>query len=162
MNLGLHIALCSATAPCTFQRFAGSVINGCCPPKANATDGSGTTYAGSFVVQQGCEDACAADATCRSYTWQNAHPYGEDSYANLCYHRHDDTFTPTTYPAPGGHFSARKCAPPLPGKPRYTPDWCSVTQHPTPSWFSRAKFGIYAHFGPYSVPAFGTEWYSRK
>ena len=24
------------------------------------------------------------------------------------------------------------------------------------------RFGIYAHFGPYSVPAYGSEWYSRN
>ena len=45
---------------------------------------------------------------------------------------------------------------------RYTPSWCSVTQHPDPQWFADAKFGIYAHWGPYSVPAFGNEWYSRN
>jgi alpha-L-fucosidase len=31
-----------------------------------------------------------------------------------------------------------------------------------PRWFEDAKFGIYFHFGPYSVPAYGTEWYSRN
>ena len=31
-----------------------------------------------------------------------------------------------------------------------------------PKWFEDAKFGIYAHWGPYSVPAFGSEWISRN
>ena len=31
-----------------------------------------------------------------------------------------------------------------------------------PQWFQDAKFGIYAHWGPYSVPAFQNEWYSRN
>ena len=31
-----------------------------------------------------------------------------------------------------------------------------------PDWFEDAKFGIYAHFGPYSVPAYGSEWYARN
>ncbi|HEY3280673.1 MAG TPA: alpha-L-fucosidase [Armatimonadota bacterium] len=31
-----------------------------------------------------------------------------------------------------------------------------------PEWFRDAKFGIYFHWGPYSVPAFGSEWYSRN
>ena len=44
----------------------------------------------------------------------------------------------------------------------YTPDWASVTKHPYPAWFDKAKFGIYAHWGLYSVPAFGNEWYSRN
>ncbi|MGI9173762.1 MAG: alpha-L-fucosidase, partial [Rhodothermales bacterium] len=35
----------------------------------------------------------------------------------------------------------------------YTPDWESLTQHPTSEWFRDAKFGIYFHWGPYSVPA---------
>lgn len=44
----------------------------------------------------------------------------------------------------------------------YSPTWPSVTTHPNPAWYGDAKFGIYAHWGPYSVPAFGTEWYSRN
>ena len=44
----------------------------------------------------------------------------------------------------------------------YTEEWCSVASHPMPSWFEDAKFGIYAHWGPYSVPAYGSEWYSRN
>jgi len=30
-----------------------------------------------------------------------------------------------------------------------------------PDWFKDAKFGIYFHWGVYSVPAFGSEWYPR-
>lgn len=44
----------------------------------------------------------------------------------------------------------------------YTPSWESVSQHPTPTWFQDAKFGIYAHWGPYSVPAYSSEWYSHN
>ncbi len=32
---------------------------------------------------------------------------------------------------------------------------------PAPDWFRDGKFGIYFHWGIYSVPAFGTEWYPR-
>ncbi|MBD3176822.1 MAG: alpha-L-fucosidase [Armatimonadia bacterium] len=46
--------------------------------------------------------------------------------------------------------------------PPYEPTWESLTQHPVPEWFQDAKFGIYAHWGPYSVPAFGNEWYPRN
>jgi len=35
------------------------------------------------------------------------------------------------------------------------PTWKSLCQHPVPEWFRDAKFGIYTHWGPYSVPAYG-------
>lgn len=44
----------------------------------------------------------------------------------------------------------------------YYPDWESLSAHPTPVWFKEAKFGIFIHWGIYSVPAFGSEWYSRN
>ncbi|KUN84286.1 alpha-L-fucosidase [Streptomyces griseoruber] len=45
----------------------------------------------------------------------------------------------------------------------YTPDWNSVDQHPpAPEWFQDAKFGIYFHWGAFSVPAFDNEWYPRN
>jgi len=43
---------------------------------------------------------------------------------------------------------------------KYEATWDSVKQHETPDWFLDAKFGIYFHWGPYSVPAHKTEWYS--
>lgn len=44
----------------------------------------------------------------------------------------------------------------------YTPDWESLSKHnEAPEWFQDAKFGIYFHWGLYSVPAFGSEWYPR-
>jgi alpha-L-fucosidase len=33
--------------------------------------------------------------------------------------------------------------------------------NPVPEWFKDAKFGIYFHWGVYSVPAFANEWYPR-
>ena len=44
---------------------------------------------------------------------------------------------------------------------KYEPAWESINKHPVPEWFRDAKFGIYFHWGPYSVPAFETEWYSH-
>ncbi len=46
----------------------------------------------------------------------------------------------------------------------YEPNWESLAEHPTPEWFSDAKFGIFIHWGVYSVPAFCdtstySEWY---
>ena len=46
----------------------------------------------------------------------------------------------------------------------YTPNWESLDKRPIPTWFQNAKFGIFIHWGLYSVPAWspkGTyaEWY---
>lgn len=44
----------------------------------------------------------------------------------------------------------------------YEPEWPSLMSHEeAPEWFRDAKFGIYFHWGVYSVPAFGNEWYPR-
>ena len=49
------------------------------------------------------------------------------------------------------------------GPSSYTAAWSSVDQHPpAPEWFQDAKFGIYYHWGVFSVPAFGSEWYPRN
>jgi len=44
----------------------------------------------------------------------------------------------------------------------YKDDWDSLSKHETPEWFKDSKFGIFIHWGVYSVPAFGSEWYSRN
>ena len=45
----------------------------------------------------------------------------------------------------------------------YSATWASLNKHtPAPEWFQDAKFGIYFHWGVYSVPAFGSEWYPRN
>ena len=50
----------------------------------------------------------------------------------------------------------------MPRATNYQPTWASVDQHPpAPEWFQDAKFGIYFHFGVFSVPAYGDEWYPR-
>ncbi|MET8975828.1 alpha-L-fucosidase [Streptomyces sp. NPDC004539] len=49
------------------------------------------------------------------------------------------------------------------GPGAYTPDWPSVNRHPAaPEWFRDAKFGIYFHWGAFSVPAYDNEWYPRN
>jgi alpha-L-fucosidase len=45
---------------------------------------------------------------------------------------------------------------------RSDPAWKAVPPHPVAEWFRDAKFGIYFHWGPYSVPAYDNEWYSRN
>eukprot|EP01116_Phalansterium_solitarium_P009581 TRINITY_DN237_c0_g1_i2.p1 TRINITY_DN237_c0_g1~~TRINITY_DN237_c0_g1_i2.p1 ORF type:complete len:310 (-),score=77.07 TRINITY_DN237_c0_g1_i2:70-999(-) len=40
----------------------------------------------------------------------------------------------------------------------YQPTWESLDSRPNPQWWNDAKFGIFMHWGLYSVPAYG-EWY---
>jgi len=43
----------------------------------------------------------------------------------------------------------------------YRADWQSLQTYQVPDWYKDAKFGIFLHWGVYSVPAFGSEWYPR-
>jgi alpha-L-fucosidase len=48
-------------------------------------------------------------------------------------------------------------------KVEYEPAFESLEQvNPVPEWFKDAKFGIYFHWGVYSVPAYDNEWYPRN
>jgi alpha-L-fucosidase len=52
---------------------------------------------------------------------------------------------------------------------RFQPTWESIDKRPSPQWYTDAKFGIFIHWGVYSVPAFAAvnvkgetgyaEWY---
>ena len=54
------------------------------------------------------------------------------------------------------------------------PTWESLDKRPVPEWFEDSKFGIFIHWGVYSVPAWGptgdsigvydkyAEWYWNK
>ncbi len=44
----------------------------------------------------------------------------------------------------------------------YRADWESLEHYEVPAWYKDAKFGIFIHWGVYSVPAFGSEWYPRE
>lgn len=56
----------------------------------------------------------------------------------------------------------------------YQPNWESLDKRPTPQWYSQAKFGIFLHWGIYSVPSWATnsnadgfgsnyaEWYWQR
>lgn len=59
------------------------------------------------------------------------------------------------------------------GQTPYAPAWESLDQRPIPSWYTDAKFGIFLHWGTYSVPAYApvgdvdlyakyAEWYWRR
>jgi alpha-L-fucosidase len=44
----------------------------------------------------------------------------------------------------------------------FRPDWESLRNYEVPEWYKDAKFGIFIHWGAYSVPAYGNEWYPRN
>ncbi|MDD4570801.1 MAG: alpha-L-fucosidase [Tepidanaerobacteraceae bacterium] len=44
----------------------------------------------------------------------------------------------------------------------FQPNWENIAKnYQFPKWFVDSKFGIFIHWGPYAVPAFGNEWYPR-
>jgi len=46
---------------------------------------------------------------------------------------------------------------------KYEANWESIKKnYKDPEWFNQKKFGIFIHWGAYSVPAFGSEWYPRN
>lgn len=50
---------------------------------------------------------------------------------------------------------------------QYQSNWESLDKKPVPEWYKDAKFGIFIHWGVYSVPAFSkvggyAEWYQHK
>ena len=50
---------------------------------------------------------------------------------------------------------------------RFEPTWESVDSRPTPAWWGDAKFGIFIHWGVFSVPAYApkgeyAEWYWER
>jgi hypothetical protein len=51
---------------------------------------------------------------------------------------------------------------PAAGPGPFQESWDSIQQnYKDPDWFRDGKFGIYMHWGIYSVPAHGSEWYVR-
>jgi len=59
-------------------------------------------------------------------------------------------------------LSARIASSPQEGTPiiHFEAEWKSLEHYKCPDWFRDAKFGIYVHWGVYSVPAQGC-WYGR-
>jgi alpha-L-fucosidase len=43
----------------------------------------------------------------------------------------------------------------------FQPDWQALGAYRAPDWYRDAKFGIFIHWGVYSVAAYGGEWYPR-
>jgi len=44
----------------------------------------------------------------------------------------------------------------------YRADWPTLMKYEQPQWYKDAKFGIFIHWGVYSVPAAENEWYPRN
>src|SRR5581483_2020831 len=44
----------------------------------------------------------------------------------------------------------------------YRPDWETLRKFEIPQWYKDAKFGIFIHWGVFSVPASQNEWYPRN
>ena len=44
---------------------------------------------------------------------------------------------------------------------KFQPTFESLREYQCPDWFRDAKFGIWSHWGPQSVPMFG-DWYARN
>ncbi|MXV14837.1 alpha-L-fucosidase [Hufsiella ginkgonis] len=40
------------------------------------------------------------------------------------------------------------------GQPRYAANWTSIDSRPIPEWYTDAKFGIFIHWGLFSVPSY--------
>lgn len=45
---------------------------------------------------------------------------------------------------------------------KYKANWASLSNHKVPEWYMYGKVGVFIHWGIYSVPAYGNEWYSRN
>lgn len=43
----------------------------------------------------------------------------------------------------------------------YKPDWQSLSEYPVPQWYKAAKFGVFVHWGVFTVPEYFSEWYPR-
>jgi alpha-L-fucosidase len=72
-------------------------------------------------------------------------------------------FTPAGYRELGERYGKKMLS--LVGYkiPNFKPTFESLEKvNPVPEWFKDAKFGIYFHWGVYSVPAFSNEWYPRN
>jgi alpha-L-fucosidase len=64
-------------------------------------------------------------------------------------------------------LSALRSAPDLRADTHYEATWASLDTRPCPEWYLDAKFGIFIHWGVYSVPSWGVkgeyaEWYWKK
>src|SRR5436853_6513056 len=70
------------------------------------------------------------------------------------------TFTAKSFVA--ASRSSKSLADENPQEGLFRPEWESLQKYEVPEWYKDAKFGIFIHWGLYSVPAFVNEWYPRN
>jgi len=77
----------------------------------------------------------------------------------------DQKFMKKTYLSLLSFIFILLCEVPMYGQ-QYQPNWGSLDKRQVPGWFNEAKFGIFIHWGVYSVPSFSrvvpdgySEWY---
>ncbi|MEM9364868.1 MAG: alpha-L-fucosidase [Planctomycetota bacterium] len=68
---------------------------------------------------------------------------------------------PATLPHPAVASAVEKIDAVI-AKGPFQANWISLEGYQIPQWYRDAKFGIFIHWGAYSVPAFGSEWYPRQ
>ncbi len=44
----------------------------------------------------------------------------------------------------------------------FSDNWESLAGYRTPDWYDKMRFGIFIHYGVFTVPAYDNEWYSRN
>ena len=64
---------------------------------------------------------------------------------------YDYTIDCASFSRPAGWKAPSTCA--LEG------NWSDIINRPLPAWYADMKFGIFIHWGVFSVPSFGSEWY---
>jgi len=62
----------------------------------------------------------------------------------------------------GAGLAVSRLARGSPAPLKYEPTWESLKQYRVPDWYADAKFGIFLHWGVYSVPGHSSEWYPRE
>src|SRR5574344_181801 len=91
------------------------------------------------------------------WIWDGVHPTaaGHRKMADLWMQQYYTAPARVTVALPGGK------APSAPDGP-FQASWESLKDnYSVPRWFTDAKFGIFIHWGVYSVPAAGSEWYPK-
>nr|ATU82889.1 secreted Glycosyl hydrolase-like protein [Pristhesancus plagipennis] len=57
------------------------------------------------------------------------------------------------------NFGASLCGSITTPKPDPQYDWNHIDSRPLPTWFDKAKIGIFIHWGVFSVPSYTSEWF---
>jgi len=70
-------------------------------------------------------------------------------------------FVPSAKPAEKSVEATVKQVQAVAARGPFHPNWSSLEAYKVPKWYEDAKFGIFIHWGVYSVPGFSNEWYPR-